>query len=194
VAEIGDRLCEVDEVASAIAAAMEEQGAATQEIARNVGQTAEASREVSSKIQSVSREADAVGNSAAEVRAAIASVTTNVEGLRTILVRVVRTSTQDANRRKYPRFPIKVGIEMSDTSGARIEGALVDASEGGAYVRTSHALRNGERGTLRFNGLPNTLAFAVRERINDQLHLEFEKPPADYAPWLARRSAGLKAL
>ena len=194
VAEIGDRIREVDEVASAIAAAMEEQGAATQEIARNVGQTAEASREVSSKIQSVSREADAVGNSAAEVRAAIASVTTNVEGLRTILVRVVRTSTQDANRRRYPRFPIKVGIEMSDTSGARIEGALVDASEGGAYVRTSHALRNGERGTLRFDGLPNTLAFAVRERINDQLHLEFEKPPADYAPWLARRSAGLKAL
>jgi methyl-accepting chemotaxis protein len=194
VAEIGERIREVDEVASAIAAAMEEQGAATQEIARNVGQTAEASREVSSKIQNVSREADSVGNSAAEVRAAIASVTKNVEGLRQILVRVVRTSTQDANRRKYPRFAIQAGVEVFDGSGARIEGTLVDASEGGAYVRTNHAMRSGERGTLRFDGLSQSLAFAVRERFNDQIHLEFDKPPADYAPWLARRSAGLKAL
>ncbi len=194
VAEIGERIREVDEVASAIAAAMEEQGAATQEIARNVGQTAEASREVSSKIQNVSREADSVGNSAAEVRAAIASVTKNVEGLRQILVRVVRTSTQDANRRKFPRFAIQAGIDIYDGSGARIEGTLVDASDGGAHVRTSHAMRNGERGTLRFDGLSQTLAFAVRESAGDQIHVEFDKPPADYAPWLARRSAGLKAL
>ncbi|MCA3262028.1 MAG: PilZ domain-containing protein [Telmatospirillum sp.] len=194
VAEIGERIREVDEVASAIAAAMEEQGAATQEIARNVGQTAEASREVSSKIQNVSREADSVGNSAAEVRAAIASVTKNVEGLRQILVRVVRTSTQDANRRKFPRFAIQASVDVYDGSGARIEGTLVDASEGGAHVRTTHVMRNGERGTLRFEGLAHTLAFAVRERVNDQIHVEFEKPPADYASWLARRSAGLKAI
>jgi methyl-accepting chemotaxis protein len=194
VAEIGERIREVDEVAGAIAAAMEEQGAATQEIARNVGQTAEASREVSTKIQNVSREADSVGNSATEVRAAIASVTKNVEGLRQILVRVVRTSTQDANRRKFPRFAIQAGVDVHDASGARVEGTLVDASEGGAHVRTAHAMRNGERGTLRFDGLAQALAFAVRERVGDQIHLEFDKPPADYAPWLARRSAGLKAL
>jgi methyl-accepting chemotaxis protein len=194
VAEIGERIREVDEVASAIAAAMEEQGAATQEIARNVGQTADASREVSSKIQNVSREADSVGNSAAEVRQAIASVTKNVEGLREILVRVVRTSTQDANRRKFPRFAIQSTVEIADGSGTRVPGALVDASEGGAHVRTNRDMRNGERGTLRFDGLSQTLQFAVRERVNDQLHLEFEKPPADYISWLERRSAGLKAL
>ena len=155
---------------------------------------AEASREVSTKIQNVSREADSVGNSATEVRAAIASVTKNVEGLRQILVRVVRTSTQDANRRKFPRFAIQAGVDAHDASGARVEGTLVDASEGGAHVRTTHAIRNGERGTLRFDGLAQALAFAVRERVGDQIHLEFDKPPADYAPWLARRSAGLKSL
>jgi len=194
VAEIGERIREVDEVASAIAAAMEEQGAATQEIARNVGQTANASREVSSKIQNVSREADAVGNSAAEVRQAISSVTKNVEGLREILVRVVRTSTQDANRRKFPRFAIQSTVEIADAAGARVSGTLVDASEGGAHVRTERDMRAGERGTLRFDGLAQTLQFAVRERVNGQLHLEFERPPADYAAWLQRRSAGLKAI
>ena len=194
VAEIGERIREVDEVASAIAAAMEEQGAATQEIARNVGQTAEASREVSAKIQNVSHEADLVGTSAADVRQAISSVTQNVEGLRAILVRVVRTSTQDANRRKFPRFAIQSAVEVADAAGARVPGTLVDASQGGAFVRTERVMRNGERGTLRFEGLGQTLAFAVRERVNDQLHLEFDNPPADYAPWLERRSAGLKAL
>jgi methyl-accepting chemotaxis protein len=194
VMEIGERIREVDEVAGAIASAMEEQGAATQEIARNVGQTAEASREVSSKIQNVSREADSVGNSAAEVRAAVASVTKNIEGLRQTLVRVVRTSTQDANRRKFPRFAIQASVDVYDGSGARIEGTLVDASEGGAHVRTTHIMRSGERGTLRFDGLSQTLAFAVRERVNDQIHVEFDKPSTDYASWLVRRSAGLRAL
>jgi methyl-accepting chemotaxis protein len=194
VAEIGERIREVDEVAGAIAAAMEEQGAATQEIARNVGQTAEASREVSAKIQNVSREADSVGNSAAEVRAAISSVTKNVEGLRQILVRVVRTSTEDANRRKFPRFAIQASVELHAGTGGRVDASLIDASEGGAHVRTTQAMRNGERGTLRFEGLTQSLAFAVRESVNDELHLEFDKPPAEYAPWLERRSTGLKPV
>ena len=100
VSEIGDRIREVDEVANAIATAMEEQGAATQEIARNVAQTADASREVADKIQRVSKQADAVDASAVNVRSAVASVTQNIEGLREVLVRVVRASTEDASDRQ----------------------------------------------------------------------------------------------
>jgi methyl-accepting chemotaxis protein len=194
VAEIGERIREVDEVAGAIAAAMEEQGAATQEIARNVTQTAEASREVSSKIQNVSREADAVGARAAEVRAAIESVTKSVDGMRQVLIKVVRTSTEEANRRKYPRYPVAARVEVADGAGKRVEAALVDLSEGGAHVRTAHEMRTGERGSLRLEGLSQTLNFAVRERTRDQLHLEFENPPADYQSWLGRRTAGLSAV
>jgi hypothetical protein len=85
-------------------------------------------------------------------------------------------------------------VDVYDGSSARNDGTLVNASEGGAHVRTAHAIRSGERGTLRFDELSQTLAFAVRERVNNQTHVEFKKPPADYAQWLGRRSAGLKAL
>jgi hypothetical protein len=55
-------------------------------------------------------------------------------------------------------------VDIYDGRGARIDGTLVDASEGGAHVRTAHTMRSGERGTLRFDGLSQTLAFTVRER------------------------------
>jgi aerotaxis receptor len=194
VGEIGERIREVDEVAGAIAAAMEEQGSATQEIARNVAQTAEASREVSSKIQNVSHEADNVGARAVEVREAIASVSRNVEDLRGILVRVVRTSTRDANRRAWPRYALKLGVEMTDVAGKHVEAALLDISEGGANLKSDAAMRSGDRGALRLDGFGQRLTCDVRAVENGRIHVEFDfanADPAAFKAWLAPRVAGL---
>jgi methyl-accepting chemotaxis protein len=196
VGEIGERIREVDEVAGAIAAAMEEQGSATQEIARNVAQTAEASREVSSKIQNVSHEADNVGARAVEVREAINSVSREVEELRGILVRVVRTSTRDANRREWPRYALKLGVEMADVAGKRVDAALLDISEGGANLKSDAAMRNGDRGTLRLDGFAQILKYDVRAVENGRIHVEFDfasVDPAMFKAWLAPRVAGMKA-
>jgi methyl-accepting chemotaxis protein len=197
VGEIGARIREVDEVAGAIAAAMEEQGAATQEIARNVAQTAEASREVSSKIQSVSQESDAVGARAVEVRAAIAGVAREIEGLRGILVRVVRTSTEDANRRQFPRYALKLGVEASDPAGKAFEATLIDVSEGGANLRTSAPLRPDERGDLRLAGYARRMAFRVKAIEAGNAHVEFVQAAEDaveFRAWLAPRIAGLQPV
>ncbi|MBI3505282.1 MAG: HAMP domain-containing protein [Proteobacteria bacterium] len=196
VGEIGERIREVDEVASAIAAAMEEQGAATQEIARNVGQTAEAAREVSAKIQNVSREADSVGTRAAEVREAVAGVGKSLDGLKRILVRVVRTSTADADRRKYPRYALKAGIEVIDGANRKVQATLLDASEGGAHFRCDATMQQGERGQMRFEGFGQSLPFVVRFREPGSIHVEFPPGPATsaYATWLAARTAGLTTI
>ncbi|MBL0931140.1 MAG: methyl-accepting chemotaxis protein, partial [Alphaproteobacteria bacterium] len=194
VGEIGDRIREVDEVASAIAAAMEEQGSATQEIARNVAQTAEASREVSSKIQSVSQGADNVGTRAGEVRQAIATVSRNVEELRGILVRVVRTSTRDANRRAWPRYALKLAVEMTDVAGKRVDAALIDISEGGANLKSDAAMRSGDRGSLRVDGFGQRLTYDVKAVENGRIHIEFDfaaADPAAFKAWLAPRVAGM---
>ncbi|MCA3262972.1 MAG: HAMP domain-containing protein [Telmatospirillum sp.] len=194
VMEIGERIREVDEVANAIAAAMEEQGAATQEIARNVGQTAEASREVAAKIARVSAQAGSVETSAADVRAAVASVTDEIASLRDTLVRVVRTSTIEADRRGYPRYAIAAGVEVSDGSGKRIEATLVDSSEHGACLRTDAKIRVGGQGTMRLEGLSSALRFVVRETEADKLHVEFEPVEQAYVDWFARKHIGLKVL
>ena len=54
----------VEEVSTAVAAAVEEQDAATNEIARNVAQTSSLVQEVANRIDHVSREANAVGEAA----------------------------------------------------------------------------------------------------------------------------------
>jgi methyl-accepting chemotaxis protein len=194
VMEIGERIREVDEVAGAIAAAMEEQGAATQEIARNVVQTAEASREVAAKISRVSAQAGSVESSAADVRAAVASVTNEIATLRDTLVRVVRTSTTEADRRAYPRYAIAAGVELSDASGKRIEASLIDASERGACLRTDATIRLGGKGTLRLEGLGSALRFVVRDTEVDKLHVEFEPVEQAYVDWFSRKRIGLKVL
>jgi methyl-accepting chemotaxis protein len=194
VMEIGERIREVDEVAGAIAAAMEEQGAATQEIARNVVQTAEASREVAAKISRVSAQAGSVESSAADVRVAVASVTNEIASLRDTLVRVVRTSTAEADRRAYPRYAIAAGVELADASGKRIEASLLDASEHGACLRTDAKIGAGGKGTLRLEGLGSALRFVVRYTEVDKLHIEFEPVEQAYVDWFTRKRVGLKVL
>ena len=64
---IGETIDRVSQIASAIAAAVEEQGAATQEIARNVQQAAQGSAEVADNISAVNRGAAETGSASAQV-------------------------------------------------------------------------------------------------------------------------------
>jgi methyl-accepting chemotaxis protein len=67
---IGGIISEVNEVASAIAVAVEQQGAATQEITRSTQQAAQGTKAVSDSIQGVSAGADAAGTAAQNVKSA----------------------------------------------------------------------------------------------------------------------------
>ncbi len=60
----------MSEISTTIAAAVEQQGAATREIARNVSEASTGTRDVSSNITGVSRAADETGRSASETLAA----------------------------------------------------------------------------------------------------------------------------
>ncbi len=103
VEDMGGHIVEIDGVATSVAGAMERQDAATREIARSVADSASAAKEVSSKIANVSRDANSVNEQAAEVRQAISGVSSNLTSLRSVLVRTVRQSTEDAGRRQYTR-------------------------------------------------------------------------------------------
>jgi methyl-accepting chemotaxis protein len=65
---IGGIISEVNEVATAIAAAVEEQGAATQEISRNTQHAAQGTRNVSENITGVKADADAAAAAAQNVK------------------------------------------------------------------------------------------------------------------------------
>jgi methyl-accepting chemotaxis protein len=67
IKEIGGTIGRISEIASTIAAAVEEQGAATQEIARNVGEAAKGTGRVANNITDVNRGAGETGSAAGQV-------------------------------------------------------------------------------------------------------------------------------
>jgi methyl-accepting chemotaxis protein len=74
IKEIGDTIGRMSEIASAIAAAVEQQGAATQEIARNVQQAAHGTQQVSDNIADVQHGASETGSASSQVLAAAKSL------------------------------------------------------------------------------------------------------------------------
>ena len=74
IKDISDTIERLSEISSAIAAAVEEQGAATQEISRNVAQASQGTQQVSSNITDVQRGASETGSASAQVLSAAQSL------------------------------------------------------------------------------------------------------------------------
>jgi methyl-accepting chemotaxis protein len=77
IKEIGDTIGRMSEIASTIASAVEEQGAATQEISRNVQQAAQGTMQVSSNITDVQRGASETGSASSQVFSAAQSLSSD---------------------------------------------------------------------------------------------------------------------
>jgi methyl-accepting chemotaxis protein len=82
IKEIGNTIGRMSEIASTIASAVEEQGAATQEISRNVQQAAEGTMQVSSNITDVQRGASETGAASSQVLSAARSLSTDSNRLK----------------------------------------------------------------------------------------------------------------
>jgi methyl-accepting chemotaxis protein len=171
---IGSQIAEVDEVASSVAAAMEQQHAATAEISRSVAASAAAVKQVSAKICNVSRDANSVDGRANEVRGAITDVSSNLSSLRAILVKVVRTSTEEADRRRWPRVKCSLPIKVNCRGRLQSNAMLADISEGGAWIRGVPELEIGETGTMSVQGFDADLPFTVRSQGTEAIHVEFD--------------------
>jgi methyl-accepting chemotaxis protein len=82
IATIGETIGRINEISTTIAAAVEEQGAATQEIARNVQQASAGTGSVSANIAGVSSAAAQTGDASAQVLAAAGDLARQGETLR----------------------------------------------------------------------------------------------------------------
>ena len=81
IQEISTTINLISEISSTIAAAVEEQGAATQEIARNVQQASQGTGEVSANITGVNQAAGMTGASAVEVLGAASKLNEQARSL-----------------------------------------------------------------------------------------------------------------
>jgi methyl-accepting chemotaxis protein len=162
VGHIEASIRDIEGIAASIAAAMQQQGAATDAISRGMARTTGAAEEIAQRIAEVSQEAGETGVRAAEVRHGTDLLSGLVTDVRNSVIRVVRTSNADVNRRGEQRLSTELPCVV--TLGGRESAArLLNVSAGGARLGGIGGLHAGQRGTLTCDAIGFPLAFiAVR--------------------------------
>jgi methyl-accepting chemotaxis protein len=174
VTRIEQTIGEINAIAGSIAAAVEQQAAATAEIARNVSETASAANEMTNRTTEVSSEAEQTGEHAAEVRENATGLISAVDQLRHSVIRAVRTSTTEVNRRHRDRYKVNLRCRLSVVGMGISEAQLADISEDGTAVSGGPALPVGTLGVLEVDRIDMRLPFSVRAVEKETLHLAFE--------------------
>ena len=111
-----------------------------------------------------------------------------MSSLKSVLVKVIRTSTGDAERRKSLRFESSLPIEISSQGQRRPQVKLVNLSPDGALIRCVPALEIGDTGLLMIQGYDQEMPFKVRSRDGDSHHIEFDLNHREqsYRTWFDR--------
>ncbi|WP_448190434.1 methyl-accepting chemotaxis protein [Azospirillum sp. sgz301742] len=174
VSGIGRTIADIDHISASIAAAMEEQAAATQEISRNVAETSAAAQEVASLISSVSRDAEETRGQASGVHSTSDEVADGIQTLRQVLVRIVRTSTKETDRRMSTRYRCDVSCTVRGPSGEQ-RGKISDFSEGGATLVGFQGLAEGHKATLLVPEYGLDVRFEVCSTSANRLHVRFHE-------------------
>lgn len=178
VKDIAEVVSDVEAAASSIAAAVEEQSAATQEISRAIAQTSAATDAVTDQVVAVAGEtrrsgaqADAVDRNTAKAQAA-------VEELRAVLVRVVRESSPEVDRRLSPRARTSLPVRLVESGVGSSGGTanLIDLSTGGCRLIVEDTkLALGGRAVIQMEGPLRSVRIEAElvERNGTELRFRF---------------------
>jgi methyl-accepting chemotaxis protein/aerotaxis receptor len=178
VEAVGETLDTVAQVSISVAAAIEQQTAATHEIARNVAESGEAVHRITELMAGVSREASASGEQAEQLRGNASAVADDVVALRAVLVRTVRTATVEADRRVEPRVPVELACSVDlGQGGSLVAARLLDISVHGAAIETDGGggAAVGQHGSVVLTHAGNGRArFEVRRvETSGRVHVRF---------------------
>ncbi len=186
VAEIARQISSVDEGSTVIAAAMEEQSATIHEIARHVEETAKAASYVSDSVTVVLSEAAKTGEGAKSLSETVGDVDESIARLRETIVRVVRTSSPDVERRDDPRYEVRApGMLVEKAQKVTVE----NLSRGGALLGPDANLHSGETGKLKV--ADTQVPYKVLGKDSSGTHLQFgAAKPAEFDQAVARLTKG----
>ncbi|MGJ5176727.1 cache domain-containing protein [Bradyrhizobium oligotrophicum] len=170
IGAIGEVIRNVEAVSSGIADAIQAQNTVTIEISRTVEETSAAAREVATQIAEVSREASEAGRRSTDIRDGSTTVADKVQRLRTELVRVIRTSTADVDRRLSTRLNINRPGTLQ-VNGEPISVTVRNLSLGGALLEAIPVqLSTNTSVTLAITGMMSDLPGTVT-RVGDRTAL-----------------------
>jgi methyl-accepting chemotaxis protein len=190
VGEMVDRAAAIEQITRSITDAAEQQTAATSEIARGVADTADAMRTVARRMDTATQEAHGTGSAVREMQAVAGFVSGQIGELRGAMVKIVRTSSDAANRRASPRFELNAPAFLI-VGGRQLDANCADLSAGGARVELQQPVDPGAAVVLRLPGLPDLPGRIVLGGL--ATGLRFDWPAPDAPPELRARLSQLEA-
>ncbi len=164
---------EINHTATATAAAVEEQSAASAEIGRNAEESATGSAQVSESVTRISGDIDQAGTIAGEVEARVADTQRSVSALRTRLLTTLRQSVA-GDRRGHDRIPTDLPAHLV-SGGNDLTVTVLDLSTDGALLTMPAGFRAepGARAQLKLPEL-GTVSARIVGSSDLGLHLNFE--------------------
>ncbi|MFV3127397.1 methyl-accepting chemotaxis protein [Niveispirillum sp. KHB5.9] len=133
---------EINNTATATAAAVEEQSAASAEIGRNAEESAGGAAQVSNSVARVSSDIDAANTAATDMQARVEETQRAVGALRNRLLTTLRQSVA-GDRRGHDRIPTDQQVTVL-SGGTRYETRLLDLSVDGALLARADGLSSRE--------------------------------------------------
>jgi len=175
IAAIGAVIQSIESMSTAIAGSIAEQTDVTREIARNVEETSLAAQDVARRIVSVSSEAAATGRRASIIQSGSSEIAQKIGELHSVLVKVIRTTTSDVDRRAAERFAVNRSGEIRQ-NGRAYPVEVLDVSSGGAATVVGVELMADTEIVLRVEGLPGSVTGRVLRKIGDRTTVAFDAP------------------
>jgi methyl-accepting chemotaxis protein len=190
VGEMIGRVASIERITHAVAAAAEQQTAATGSIAQSVQQSVQAMRAVAGQIEAVSQEARGTDAAVAEMQSVAGAVSHQIAELRTVMIRIVRHSSDAANRRDDERINVDLPATLI-LNGAGVPVVCVNISHGGARLKADQELPDGARGTLLLPGLPELPGTLLKGGHEVGMRFEWDAgdAPAELHAWLEQKTA-----
>ena len=176
VEKVGETIAVVDGIAGSIALAMAEQSNATSEIALNMEETARATRQVAGHVDALTSDCRRTDNLAESSKSAAAALSDGIGALAEALTQIVRTSTEEANRRAHTRHRCSVSTGLAGSFGAA-DAELLDVSRGGALIQTDVPLGPGDHLMLQLPERDAPQHAQVVGVSRHGIHVQFAPPP-----------------
>ncbi|SDH29128.1 methyl-accepting chemotaxis protein [Roseospirillum parvum] len=175
---------EINEVTTAVSAAVEEQTAATGEISHNAQQAAQSTQQAAQSIQDVSASADTTRAHTGEVRQSSEEVNERVGMMQTALEAIIRAGSAD-EREAHALRTLNVGVQVENQEG-RVRSCLLQdiALSGVGTLDRSVEAERGETLTIELPDVGAVEAIVVA-RTESATHIRLDLTDRQVDPFQA---------
>ena len=174
VSQIEAAIRDVDDVSGAITSAIRQQNSATAKIAQGIGRTAEAIGEMRGRNAKVSADAERSGVHAHRVLDNANDLGKALESLKLAVVRAVRESTDEVNRRASERVDVALRGWVDSDGATPHVCRITNLSVSGARLDCDPDTVAEASCRLRIDGLNPALAFTIVERSGSTVRISFD--------------------